>query len=322
MNADARYFAGIACVLGYIAIASSQSVALSSWLATSNVFLVAGLSFVLVVLLFAGIAISTSGTAPYQVILRHRRLLLALNIAGTVNWLFYFLAVKYLPPAVAVTLTQGIGPLSMSTYKLLRREPVSRVTIRCHVLILVAAVVMCGHVIDQRISNASYGRLDIAMAIVIAVVCSVSITTTLVLSRTFAAARVPASVVLSIRFPMLIAVCLLALPTQHHIQFDGRTLAVVAAVGLIGVGGGAYLLQRGVELAPALAVSTCLAVSPVVVFAIGVFDSAAGSDPAIFALVSLVVIVSVISIVYDGSRLRRTTAALAPVASEAPHDGG
>lgn len=318
MTPAARYFAGIACVLGYIAIASSQSVALSNWLASINVFLVAGLSFVLVVVMFTAVSLATSGMAFYRIVLRHRRLLLALNVAGTFNWLFYFLAVKYLPPAVAVTLTQGIGPLSMTTYKLMRREPVSRVTIRCHALILVAAVVMCGYVIDHRISNASYGRPTIAMAIVVAVVCSVSITTTLVLSHTFAAARIPTGVVLSIRFPLLIAVCLLALPTQNQVQLDGRALAVVAAVGLVGVGGGGYLLQRGVELAPALAVSTCLAVSPVVVFTIGIFDSAAGSDPVIFALVSLIVAVSLTSVVYDGNRIRRPAAAVTPASAERP----
>jgi len=93
-------------------------------------------------------------------------------------------------------------------------------------------------------------------------------------------------------------------------------LAIVAAVGLVGVGGGAYLLQRGVELAPPLAVSTCLAVSPVVVFAIGIFDSAAGSDPTIFALVSLIVAVSLTAIVYDGNRLRHPPAAVTPSPAE------
>jgi len=44
---------------------------------------------------------------------------------------------------------------------------------------------------------------------------------------------------------------------------------LAVAVGLIGIATAAYLLQRGVELAPRLTVSTCLALSPLVVFAIG-----------------------------------------------------
>jgi drug/metabolite transporter (DMT)-like permease len=308
MSAMARYFTGLGCVVGYIVIASTQSVALSSWLATTNVFLVTGLSFVVVLLLFVTVALRTGRTDAYRFVLSHPRLLLALNVAGTFNWLFYFLAVKYLPPAVAVTLTQGIGPVSMSAYKLWRHEPVSRVTRTCHAAILAVAAVMCLYVIDHRVTNGSYGRGALVAATVIAVVCSVSITATLVLSRTFAEASTPASVVLSIRFLLLITVCLAVLPTQQHLELDARTLGIVVTVGLVGVGGGAYLLQRGVELAPSLAVSTCLALSPLVVFGIGAVHSAAGSDLVEFVLIGLIVVVSLVSLVYDGTRLRSAAA--------------
>jgi drug/metabolite transporter (DMT)-like permease len=317
MSPAGRYFAGVGCVLGYIAIASSQSVALNSWLASENVYLVAGLSFGLVESLFIAITLGRSGTAAYRFVREHRARIVALNVAATFNWLFYFLAVKYLPPAVAVTLTQGIGPLSMTAYNLVRGWPVSRVTRICHAVILVVAALMCWYVVDHRLTTGSHSRAVLAVAIGIGIVCSISITATVILSGALAQAKVPASAVLSIRFPLLIVTCLAVLPTQRGMHLSAGLIAIVAAVALLGVASAAYLLQRGVELAPALAVSTCLALSPVVVFAIGGLRSHSGANLTVLALIGVIVAVSTTSILYDGSRLRSAGSAPADLLARA-----
>jgi drug/metabolite transporter (DMT)-like permease len=227
------------------------------------------------------------------------------------NWLFYFLAVKYLPPAVAVTLTQGIGPVSMTALSVIRRRPVSLVTRACHTVTLAMATATCVYVIQHRVTNGPYDRGELAVAVAIAVICSISLTATLALSKTFAEAKIPASVVLSIRFPLLILTCLAILPTQEGVALTPRILGIVGAIALIGVATGAYLLQRGVELAPPLAVSTCLALSPLVVFTIDAVRSGTSINAVIFTLISTIVVVSVISIGYDGLRIRSAAVAAA-----------
>lgn len=319
MDDARRYFAGIALVLGYITIASLQSVALNAWLASVNVYLLAGLSFLIVTVFFAGLSLRRYGTGPYRSVLGQPGLVLALNVTAIFNWLFYFLAVKYLLPAVAVTLTQGVGPLSMTAYSLIRREPVSRVTRACHAVILVAAALMCFYVVDDRITNGAYGRGVLLAAIAIAVVCSVSITATVRLSKSLAVAGIPASVVLSVRFPMLVVACLAVLPTQQGIRLSGSTIVLVFGVALVGIATSAYLLQRGIELAPPLAVSTCLALSPVVVFAIGAVRPGSTVSLLVFALIAGIVLASLASIGYDGTRLRRPGKPL-PVTDKRPDD--
>ena len=308
MSEARQYFVGISFVLGYIAIASLQSVALNVWLASADVYLVAGLSFLIVVACFVIVSLRTAGTNPYRFVFSRPGLVFALNITAVFNWLFYFLAVKYLVPAVAVTLTQGIGPLSMTTYYLLRREPVSYVTRVCHSVILVTATVMCLYVVDRRITNGPYDRPVLALAIGIAVLCSFSITATLTLSKTFAQEGIPASVVLSIRFPLLVVICFVVLPTQSSLRLSGGIIALVFGVALIGIATAAYLLQRGIEMAPRLAVSTCLALSPLVVFAIGAFRATASDNRVVLALIASIVLVSLISIIYDGNQLRTVAA--------------
>ncbi|WP_433558387.1 hypothetical protein ACQPWY_07400 [Pseudonocardia xinjiangensis] len=234
------YFVGVGCTIGYILIASSQSVALNAWLATANVFVVVGIGFVVVTLCFLGIGLASSGTATYRTVVSHPGRLVALNVTSIANWLFYFLAVMYLHPAVAVTLTQGLGPISMTVYSLMKRQSVSRVTLACHAAILVGTVLMCIHVLVSGTTPGPYGRGEIAMGIVIGVLCSVSITATLVLSKTFADADVPASVLLSLRFPLLILTCAALLPFQEALRVDGRTVTIAVAVGLLGVATAAY----------------------------------------------------------------------------------
>jgi len=231
---------------------------------------------------------------------------------------------KYLLPAVAVTLTQGVGPLSMTAHKMYRGQPVTRVTRTCHGVILVAAALMCAYVVEHRITTGEHDRIVLLLAILAAVVCSISITATLILSRTFADAKVPATRVLSVRFPLLIVTCLLVLPTQHDVRLSGHVLAIVVAVALLGIATAAYFLQRGVELAPPLAVSTCLALSPIVVFAIDAVRSNTQVNLAVLWLISVIVVVSTASIVYDGTRLlgipttRATAGPVAPAELECP----
>ncbi len=298
-----HYFAGVACAFGYIVIASLQSVALNEWLATANVYLVVGIGFTVVTVCFVTVGLVTGGLGAYRTLIRRPGVLLALNVTSVFNWLFYFLAVKYLDPAVAVTLTQGLGPLSMTAYNLARRQHVSSVTLACQSAILAAACLMCTYVLVNGLTPGPYDRVEIAMGIGIGVVCSLSITATLVLSKSFADSAVPASVLLSARFPLLIMTCAAILPTQATVEFSGRTIAIAVGVGLIGISVATYLLQRGVELAPRLAVSLCLSLAPLVVFAIDAVRHFSVSDLTVFVLILVVVLASMISIVHDGRRI-------------------
>ena len=118
------YWLGVGLAALYILIASAQSVALNTWLYGVNVFLVVGLCFTIATVVFGLIGVIWQRSA-YKVILKQWRPLFALNLVTLGNWLLYFFAVKFLEPSVAVTLTQGAGPVSMTLFTLLNREPVS-----------------------------------------------------------------------------------------------------------------------------------------------------------------------------------------------------
>ncbi|KAB8029700.1 DMT family transporter [Fluviispira multicolorata] len=293
-----KYLSGVFCTLLYIFIASTQSVMLNIWLFGVNIFLVVGLSFLVVTIVFATIGLFRQRDA-YVALFSQWHLLIALNIVSMFNWLFYFLAVKYLEPSVAVTLTQGLGPVSMTLYMLLTGKAVSKVTRYCHLVIFIIAIAMCMYTVMFRNAYTLYSRNEMIMGIVIAVLCSISITATVVISKRFAVSKIPASALLSLRFPLLISLCLGILSLQHNVVVNSSILYAILLIALVGVSASIYFLQKGIELTTPLAVSTVLALSPLAVFVIQLFNNHTPFSLPLFLIIMIIVIMSIVSITYE-----------------------
>ncbi|MBD1227668.1 EamA/RhaT family transporter [Xenorhabdus griffiniae] len=304
MTEQGRYLSGVFFTLLYIFISSTQSVLLNIWLFGVNIFLVVSLSFMVVTVLFATIGFFRQRKA-YAELFSQWRMLIALNIVSMFNWLFYFLAVKYLEPSVAVTLTQGLGPVSMTAYLLLTRQSISLVTRCCHLMIFITAAAMCVYTVMFRDVYTLYSRSEMIMGIVMAILCSISITATVIISKRFAVSKVPASALLSLRFPLLIMVCLGILLLQNNVVVDSKIIYLILLIALIGVGTSIYFLQKGIEFATPLAVSTVLALSPLAVFMIQLFNVRTPFSPKLFMMIITIVTVSVVSIIYDARQIGR-----------------
>lgn len=304
MNQQNYYWPGVLCVVFYVLIAATQSVALNIFLYGVNLFMVVGWSFLIATLLFFVIGIYTRPDA-YTIIFSQWRLLLLLNVVSMVNWLFYFMAVKYLDPAVAVTLIQGLGPVSMSIYYWAKRQFVSRVTKVCHAVIFIAAVCMCYYIIYFKSAHSLYSRNELVIGIVIAVLCSVSIVLTILISKRFSIGNVPVVVLLSLRFPLLIIVCLSALEFQGSMDLHADIVMAILLIALLGVGVSSYFFQKGIELASPLTVSTVLGLSPLLVFLIQLLNANIPFSPVLLALIVVIVAASLLVIFYDARRLGR-----------------
>lgn len=295
-----EHFIGVFCTLMYILIASIQSVMLNTWLLNVNVFLIVALSFFVVTMVFAIISFFKHKHV-YNSLFSKPYLLIALNLLSVFNWLFYFIAVKYLEPSVAVTLTQGIGPVSMTIYLLIKNQPVSLVTRYCHFVIFIGAISLSLYTVIYSVHNV-YSRPELVLGIIIAIMCSISITATVLISKQFSIKEIPASVLLSVRFPLLIIICSIVLPFQNNIVINRNTLMIILYVSLIGVSTSLYFLQKGIELATPLTVSTVLALSPMTVFSIQLINNHMQFNSFIFIIIALITIVSMVSIGYDSKK--------------------
>lgn len=286
---------GVLCIFGYVVIASCQSVALNIWLHNTNVFLVVGLSFSIVTSLFLMISLIWQRPSLH-LIWQSKELIVGLNIFSLFNWLLYFLAVKYLEPAVAVTLTQGLGPASMTFYYLYKRQPITRTTAICHSFIVIIATALCVYSLTIRAKFSNYSLMELAFGFLCALLCSLSITSTIIVLKRLANKSIATSSILASRFPLLIVVCLSALLPYDHIDISVDIVAMILAIALIGVAMSVYLMQKGVEFAPPIVVSTSLGLSPFVVFSLQLFHPNAPFSPVILCLIGLIVVFSMVSI--------------------------
>lgn len=191
----------------------------------------------------------------------------------------------------------------MTIYLLSKRQPVSLVTRLCHMVIFITAIIMCVYTVIFRSAYTLYSREAMIAGIIIAVLCSISITATVVISKRFAVGKIPAPALLSLRFPLLITVCLGILTFQHGIVVDSNILFAILFIALVGVSASIYFLQKGIELETPLAVSTVLALSPLAVFIIQLFNSQTAFSLIMFLMIMTIVSVSIMSIIYDARQI-------------------
>ncbi|EFP97959.1 DMT family transporter [Vibrio caribbeanicus] len=299
-----RYFVGVLLVLLYVAIASTQSVVLNIWLVSTNVFVMVAISFTIATAVFSVITLFKQPQS-FRLLLTDWRMVIAFNVVTLCNWLFYFLSVKYLEPSVAVTITQGFGPVVMTAWLLFRREKVSTITQTCHLITLFAVITMCIYVFVSRSAYSLYDHSQMFLGLVFAFLCCISITATVVISKKFATAQIPATTMLSVRFPLLIVVASSFIPFQQALTFQQEDMFAILVVSLVGVCTSIYVLQKGIEKTSSLAVSTSLAISPLVVLGI---QSALTDYPfssILVGLVSLIVAVSIVSVLYEGNVIKK-----------------
>ncbi|WP_353500349.1 DMT family transporter [Vibrio chaetopteri] len=299
-----RYFVGVLLVLLYVAIASTQSVVLNIWLVSINVFVMVAISFTIATAVFSAIAMYKQPRS-FRPLLAEWRMVVAFNVVTLCNWLFYFLSVKYLEPSVAVTITQGFGPVVMTSWLLFRKEKVSAFTQTCHLITLFAVAILCIHVFVSRSAYSAYDNSQMFLGMVFAFLCCISITATVVISKKFAVAKIPATTMLSVRFPLLIVVTGAFIPFQQTLTFKQEDMFAILAVSLVGVCTSIYVLQRGIEKTSSLAVSTSLAISPLVVLGIQSVLTGYPLSNMLVGLVSLIVTVSIASVLYEGNVFKK-----------------
>ncbi|NAX21915.1 DMT family transporter [Vibrio sp. V39_P1S14PM300] len=297
------YFIGVLMVMLYIGIASTQSVVLNIWLVSTNVFVMVALSFTIATGFFSLVALLKQPQS-YRALQKDWKMIVVFNVVTVCNWLFYFLSVKYLEPSVAVTITQGFGPVVMTVWLLARKERVSKFTQVCHFIVFCAIVVLCVYVFSSRSTLSVYSQSQILLGLLFALLCCISITATVVISKKFATNQVPATTMLSIRFPLLILVSAAFIPFQKGVTLNVEDIYAILAVSLVGVCTSIYVLQKGIEMTSPLAVSTSLAVSPLVVLGIQRVLTDYPPSRLLLFLVSLIVLVSVISLVYEGNQVK------------------
>jgi drug/metabolite transporter (DMT)-like permease len=301
---------GFLFILVNIVIGSFQSVFLSHWLKGINVYFVVALSFTIVMALYSTLTLIVG--RQHLVTLREmKRHILALNLVSAGNWIFYFFAIRYLNPAAVVTLTQCLPPVLITLYALASRKAVLKSTLILHGMILACVILLLANIVDAPAAHED----DAILGGVVAVLCAMTVAMTIAVSKFFANKGIPGYVVLSTRFPLLVAFSWIMTPSGVVGAVKPVELAIIGMIAIVGLAVTNFCLQKGIELSNPTIVSTTLSVSPFVVW---LFDRISKHDATITSqsLLIFAIVVLSLSCIYLNYLHARRQAALAASLAE------
>lgn len=296
-------FSGFLFILANIVIGSFQSVFLSHWLRGINVYFVVALSFTIVMTLYSTITLAL-GRHHLLKLNGMKRYILALNLVSAGNWIFYFFAIRYLNAAAVVTLTQCLPPILITLYALASRKAVLKSTLILHGMILLCVILLLANIVETPAAHTD----DAVLGEVLAVLCSITVSMTIGVSKVFANKGLPGYVVLSTRFPLLIAFSWIMTPAGVVGAVEPVELAIIGMIAIVGLAATNFCLQKGIELSNPTVVSTTLSISPFVVW---LFDRISKHDATINSqslLIFAIVILSLSCIYFNFVHSRRQAA--------------
>ncbi|WP_428243468.1 hypothetical protein [Gynuella sp.] len=251
---------GFVFILGNIIVASLQSVLLSYWLKGINVFLVMSMSFSIVLLLYSSLFL-LKGRHFVEGLKSMKKEILLLNMVSACNWIFYFFAIKFINPAAVVTITQCMPAVFTSLFLVVSGKKVTVTTLFFHTLILLCTIFL----VQDYISRDSGIQSRSITGIGIALLCAMTVAMTIGVSRTFSERKIPSYVVLALRFPFLIVISWSLTPLVAVQNITLYQVYIILFVSIVGLAMANFFLQKGIEYATPLMVSTTLTISPAVV---------------------------------------------------------
>ncbi|AYQ91519.1 MAG: hypothetical protein V4793_13695 [Paraburkholderia tropica] len=296
---------GFLFILGNILIASLQSVFLSHWLKGVNLYFVVATSFTIVMTLYICLTLGF-GRPHWSTLLHMKRQILLLNLVSAGNWIFYFLAIRFLNPAAVVTLTQCLPPVLITAYSLVARKAVLRSTVVFHLLILACVIMLLTNIVEAPPGHDEDAMLGGAVSIL----CAITVSMTIGVSKQFANKGLPGFVVLSTRFPLLVVLAWIMTPPAVVATATPVMLLIIATIAIVGLAMANFCLQKGIELSNPMVVSTTLSISPFVVL---VFDRISNHDATVNTQALLIATIVVLSLgcIYANYRHARLRAPVA-----------
>ena len=227
---------GVFYIFSFSALSAAQAVWVSSILQDENVYTVLFVIFVVVTAIFGTIT-AFGKRGEMEVSARSGLFLLILNVATVGIWLFLYISLKYIEPALSATLIYGMNPimtLGISIFLSDRRAMPSAVRLIVAFLTIVSMVAVGLTVVSGRsaIVDAEPGTLAVGLAMtVLTAICFALVNT---ISKKLYEFRFQQHHIMSLRFFLLIPVSfLLAEDVGRSLADHWLAYLVIAVLGTV-----------------------------------------------------------------------------------------
>ncbi len=267
---------GIACVVAFLLLANANAVLSGNLLQHIHPFLLLFWCFLITSIFFQIRLVLFSDQKTKVMKPGSFGLTIVLNAVTAFNWIGYFLALRYVEPAIVSALMGGFGPLSTIFWDHMIRKQKQSLSIY-----LVAMGILSGAsilVVALLMGLSGTQQLELkytVIGLVAGIIGGVSQALTIVVSKKMGDNGWTATQIMAYRFHLLVFIAaILAYYSGPGIVITSRTeLLGIALVTVLGVVLPLWLLQRGILLSEPFIVAALLAWAPLLTYFFQVFDS-------------------------------------------------
>lgn len=265
---------GLLCTIIFVLLSATQAVYAGNITQSLKPITFCFFSFLFVVLV-CFISLLVRNKFKLNVIRENFRILIILNFATAGAWLGFFVAVKYIEPAIAVIIIGAIGPAIVSLFS-------SRIRPGSEVLVSekISALGLMGvffYIIYLIFSNKSavhdLNQFDRIIGIIASLICSLSMSFLSIYAKKLYDKKVSVLQSISFRFFILLIISFLCMTSKDYgIVFHPNLILSILIFALFACLLPIYLGQIGVTLLEPITVSFLMALEPVFAFIIQLFD--------------------------------------------------
>ena len=273
-------FIAIISIFIYMLISAFQSVYLSQLLQDADIFPSITFIFFIVAIFFTIINdIKKNASIPSYIL---KKGILYINIITLVTWISFFIAIKYLEPAIVSALCLLFGPFFTFLVNVKQKNIITQREKICSIGILICTffiIIISYSGLGGIIYN---NKNELTIAIMMSIICGLSISLNTICSKKINQPGISPEQILSFRFILLIVVALVLSGFEDLVETISLyyfQLSIIAVVGNIIP---LYFIQLGISKTTPMTVSLLLVFNPLIYFIVQQF-----SDRTVFSYGSI-----------------------------------
>lgn len=283
---------GVGYILIFNLLSGIQAVYLSGLLQKANLFATITITFFFVSVFFLSVSFfykdkrsmpKTHVSKLYNVF--------AINLTTAGSWLGFFVALKYIEPAVVSALANAIGPMLtlFITVKIAKSDKLSRAEIFSATGVFVCMLLLIRSTMNGNSALGNISREHAIIGVAMAFLCGLSMVLNTIFSKRLNNQGVKPHSIMTFRFVLIVLVGVYIAGYEEILATLHQYWLTLLMVALLGNVLPLYILQVGISKVPPLVVSFALVLAPLFYFLSQQFSAriAFSSETLIFILCSL-----------------------------------
>jgi len=267
---------GILAIFAFVVIGSAQDVYLGSFFVIYDPIFVAAITFLIALfVLQAGFYLFSRDSL--RTIILHKSTLFWFNLVTAMNWISFFIALKYLEPGIVGAVAFSVGPSMVLIYE--RYILLDKKRVKVSNWVSSFGIILSGIFLGTLSVSGGSGivRGDfimILLALGLALLSGIGMTINTYIAKELSNSNLSSKTITAFRFPLLVFIASVWSLINGSIYSSIQLNFVISTliVGVVGIVLPMTLIQFGIKYARPKVTSIVLSLTPAVTFAFEAFD--------------------------------------------------